>query len=91
MSTTEKTPDRDPSGERELMPDEQCDRAVLLLLLDEPGSVWSVDEIGRAIESQNDAIDATRHLAQAGLIHRVGDLVFPSLAARRADKLTGAL
>ena len=82
---------RDDHKDRELRPDEQTDRAVLMFMLDEPGGPWSVDELARVIENRNDAIDATRRLHQAGLVHRAGDFFFPTLAARHADKITGSL
>ncbi len=84
-------PSRDDHQDRELRPDEQCDRAVLMFMLDEPGGPWSINEIAGVIENRNDAIDATRRLVQAGLIHRVGDFFFPTLAARHTDKITGSL
>jgi hypothetical protein len=65
-------------------------RALTLLL--EDGFPWSFAELARELGDPADdgvAVDAITALACAGLIHRIGDFVFPSHAARRADELYG--
>lgn len=48
--------------------------------------------LGRELKSQLDAADAVSALAGAGLVHRLGDFVIPTRAARRSDELyEGAL
>lgn len=67
------------------------ERAVLLLLF-EDRMPWTLDELGREIKDRGDAADAVSALARAGLVHRLGDFVFPTRAARRSDELyDGAL
>lgn len=92
MSTTASTTtrqDRQGGGERPI-DEERDDRAVLrLMLCDGSGFAWSIEEIARSIGDPVDAVDALRRLEAAGLVHRFGDFVFPTLAARRADELSG--
>lgn len=92
MSTTASTTtrqDRQDGAERAI-DEEQHDSAVLsLMLCDGSGFPWTVEEIARTIGDRIDAVDAVRRLEAAGLVHRLGDLVFPTLAARRADELSG--
>jgi hypothetical protein len=82
------------SPSEEETPAERLDRrerSVLHLLLHDPFP-WSVAELERELDSQGHATDAIRSLAGSGLIHRLGDFVFPTRAARRADDLyQGAL
>jgi hypothetical protein len=67
------------------------ERAVLLLLFDDHAP-WTLDELGRELKDQSDAADAVSSLTRAGLLHRLGDFVFPTRAARRSDELyDGAL
>ena len=67
------------------------ERAVLLLLF-EDRSPWTLDELGRELHGRGDAADAVSALARAGPLHRLGDFVFPTRAARRSDELyDGAL
>jgi hypothetical protein len=92
MSTTASpTTRQDQQDGAERPIDEQAgDRAVLrLILCDGSGFPWSVEEIARTIGEPIDAVDALRRLEAAGLVHRLGDFVFPTLAARRADELSG--
>jgi hypothetical protein len=68
--------------------EEQRDSTVLnLMLCDASGCPWSVEELARTINDRLGAVDAVCRLEAAGLVHRVGDFVFPTLAARRADEL----
>jgi hypothetical protein len=67
------------------------ERAVLLLLF-EDRAPWTLDELGRELKDRGDAADAVSSLRRAGLVHRLGDFVFPTRAARRSDELyDGAL
>jgi hypothetical protein len=92
MSTTASTTirqDQQDDAERPI-DEERDDRAVLrLMFCDGSCFAWSVDEIACAIGDPIDVADALRRLEAAGLVHRLGDFVFPTLAARRADELSG--
>lgn len=91
MSTTAPTaeqPDRPEPRRRPLPSEEQRDGAVLAMLIcDSSCPVWSMEEIMRTLGDRTDAIDAVNRLAAAGLVHRIDQFVFPTLAARRADEL----
>jgi hypothetical protein len=68
--------------------EETRDNGVLNLFFCDPTSYpWTVDEIGREIEHRLAAGDSVRRLTEAGLLHRCGEFVFPTRAARRADQL----
>jgi hypothetical protein len=62
------------------------ERTVLLVLFHDP-LPWTVEELGRELGDRGDAIDAVGRLVGAGLVHRLGDFVFPTRAARRSDEL----
>jgi hypothetical protein len=67
---------------------EQREKTVLNLLLgDEHDYPWSIDELVQMIGDRIDTIDAVCRLEAAGLMHRLGEFVFPTLAARSADGL----
>lgn len=76
--------------------DAAVEAAVLgQLLAHHPGQI-TFDELVREIApgagdfSQRDAVErAVRDLGAAGLVHRSGELVLPSRAARRFDELLG--
>lgn len=89
MSTT--TVDReDWAEEPSAVSDEDRDRLVLDLMLSEPGGYpWSREELVRTIGDRIGVFDAVARLEAAGLLHRVGEFVFPTRAARRADELAG--
>jgi ABC-type hemin transport system ATPase subunit len=92
MSTTPSTTTRQDQqdGAERPIDEEASDRAVLrLMLCNDSGFPWSVEEIVRTIGEPLDAVDTLRRLEAAGLAHRLGDFVFPTLAARRADELSG--
>lgn len=89
IASTTTRQDRQDGAERAI-DEEAGDRAVLrLMLCDDSGLPWSVEEIARTIGNPIDAADALRRLEAAGLVHRLGGFVFPTLAARRADELSG--
>jgi hypothetical protein len=82
MSTTAPGDERRDRGECELS-EEQRDSVVLdLMLCDAAGAPWSVEELARALERRSDALDSVCRLAEAGLVHRIGEFVFPPRAAR---------
>jgi hypothetical protein len=65
-------------------------RALTLLLEDR--LPWSVAELTRELGTSTDednTVDAIIALAGAGLIHRIGEFIFPSHAARHIDELYG--
>ena len=66
--------------------EERKDAAVIALVLHEAWP-WSVQEIGREIRDQSDAIDSVRRLTDSGLVHRIGNFVFPTRTARRAAEI----
>jgi hypothetical protein len=92
MSTVASTITRqDQRGAAERPGDEERDDGAVLrlMLCDGSGFPWSIEEIARTIDDRVDAADALRRLEAAGLVHRLGDFVFPTLTARRADELSG--
>jgi hypothetical protein len=66
--------------------DRQTDNDVLALMFREEWP-WSVEEIGRELGNQAEASDAVCRLAESGLVHRLGDFVFPTRAARRGAEI----
>lgn len=60
------------------------EHVVLHLMLD-PKSVpiWTVRELGLALRSDVFAEESVRVLAASGLVHRLGEFVFPTQAAVR--------
>jgi hypothetical protein len=77
---------------RTLSPAEQeqnTDGAILLwLILDDAQRPWSVDEIARELGDHGDAVDALARLHGVGLIHRMGEFVWATRAAIRADEIS---
>lgn len=69
--------------------DAQTEGAILGLLLDfEAGSIWSDEELVRALSASRVAvIDGLASLHAAGLIHRCNGFVFASRAASSYDRL----
>jgi hypothetical protein len=69
-----------------------ADEKAVLILLFEDRYPWKVEELTRELNHPTDAVDAIASLAGDGLVHRLGDFVFPTRAARRSDELyEGAL
>jgi hypothetical protein len=66
--------------------DQRSDKAVLANLCQDP-CPWTIEEIGRELEDQDDAVDSVARLAADGLLHQFGEFVFPTRAARRSDEL----
>jgi len=79
-----RIPDVDP---QDCFTEEQIDNAVLGYLLYGPSWPWSIDELGRELGHESNAIDAVRRLTRTGLVHRVDEFVFPTRTARRAYEL----
>lgn len=69
--------------------DQNADGNILLWLTqDDAQRPWSVDEITREYGDHADAIDALARLHGVGLIHRVGEFVWASRAALRANEIS---
>jgi hypothetical protein len=58
-----------------------------LMLLDSSSWPWSIEELGRELANHDAARNAVSRLAEHGLVHRIGDFVFPTRTARRAAEL----
>jgi hypothetical protein len=68
---------------------EQAEQRVLYLLTDEQ-PVWTMEDLGREVESAEDARIAVQELAGAGLVAKAGDgCVFATRATMRLVGLTG--
>ncbi|MGN6371523.1 MAG: hypothetical protein ACTHM1_00810 [Solirubrobacteraceae bacterium] len=67
--------------------DEDRDKCVLGLLIDESPWPWTVQELGCELETNRGAEDSVDRLSRAGLLHRLGPFVFPTRAARRAEEI----
>jgi hypothetical protein len=64
------------------------DNTILGLMFNDASSwPWSVEEIGRELANHDAAHNAVSRLAEHGLVHRVGDFVFPTRTARRAAEI----
>jgi hypothetical protein len=82
MSTIDSEPNAETVAERE----DRTDKVVLMLLC-ESSFPWSVEEIARELQDESRTADAVRRLTEVGLAHRLGDFVFPTRTARRADEI----
>ncbi len=67
--------------------DAQFDRNVLDLMFTEHPWPWTVSEIAREMSSEGGAEDAVNRLATSGLLHRIGEFVFPTRTAGRAAEI----
>jgi hypothetical protein len=66
------------------------ERDVVYLLTGDDLPIWSVEDIGRAIERPSGAVDTVRNLRAAGLIHQTSDgFVFATRAAFRLVEMVG--
>jgi hypothetical protein len=77
----------DPAGEQD-----NAEREVLYMLTGQGGAqpLWSVPDLGRMLESEDDAEVAVDALRRSGLIHRTTDgFVFATRAGARMVQLTG--
>lgn len=87
MGATASTNDDETPGDRM----DGRDKSVMLMLFQDPFP-WTVEEIGRDLGDQGFAVDSVNRLAADGLLHRLGEFVFPTRTARRSDELhEGAL
>jgi hypothetical protein len=81
----DENPTRSVAGELDAL-----ERDILYLMTDDNQPVWSVDDIGRAIERAAYAEDAVAGLRRAGLIHQTSDgYVFASRAGWRMVEIVG--
>jgi hypothetical protein len=81
----DENPTRDVAAELDAV-----ERDVLYLMIDSDymQPIWSVDDLGRAINRP--AVDAVRELRGAGLIHQTTDgFVFATRAAWRMVEIVG--
>jgi hypothetical protein len=79
---------REDDAPKDRLSEEVQDNGVLnLMFLDSHAYPWTVHEIAREMQSFTDAVDSVRRLAEAGLLHRFGEFVFPTRTARRAEQL----
>lgn len=60
---------------------------LLLLTLDDEQRLWSVDEVTRELGDRARAVDGLADLYGAGLIHRMGEFVWATRAAIRANEV----
>jgi hypothetical protein len=67
--------------------EEHVDSTVLDFMLGDHSCPWTVHELGRELGHHSNAIDAVRRLTATGLVHRSGEFVFPTRAARRANDI----
>jgi hypothetical protein len=87
MGAAASTSDAETPGDRM----DGREKSVLFMLFQDPFP-WTVEEIGRELGNQGHAVDSVAQLAGDGLVHRLGEFVFPTRAARRSDELhEGAL
>ncbi len=63
------------------------DNLVLSVMFREQSWPWSIEEIGCELANPAEARDAVCRLAENGLVHRLGDFVFPTRAARRGAEI----
>jgi hypothetical protein len=79
---------RMPDGDRGTgLSEDEIDNTVISFMLDGESWPWSLEEIARELGDGPDAEDAVARLAGTGLVHRLGDLVFPTRSLRRANEL----
>ena len=68
--------------------DDDVDASIIRLLIESPvAGPWSVDELARELQDSLAVTDALTRLRAMALIHRMGDLVFPTRVAVRAYEL----
>lgn len=87
-STAAAGNDKGRGEQRPQVSDEDRDSLVLdLMLTERSGYPWSRDEIARTIGDRIGAFDAVGRLEEDGLVHRMGEFVFPTRTCRRAGQL----
>lgn len=80
----QRTPDEAPRDICEA--ERQTDNVILGFMLRE-GWPWSADEVRREYGDRLAATDSIRRLIDHGLVHRLGNFVFPTRTARRAAEI----
>lgn len=82
-----------PDDDHTLQPADRWDaleRDVVYLLTGDDLPIWSIEDIGRAVEAPRDAADAVRSLRSAGLVQQTTDgFVFATRAASRMVQMVG--
>jgi Mn-dependent DtxR family transcriptional regulator len=71
---------------------DRVERDVLYLLTEPDGiqPIWSVEDLGRAMEQSGYTVDAVHGLHRAGLIHKTSDgFVFATRAGVRMVQIIG--
>jgi hypothetical protein len=69
--------------------EDRAQRGVLwLLLAPDTQAMWSVAEVAREVGGALATADALASLEGAGLLHRCGEFVFATRAARYMDRLS---
>lgn len=70
-------------------PHDALAQAILALLIEDHAGLWSLHELERTMAptTSGDTEEAVQALHGAGLVHRVGEFVFASLAAHTAQRL----
>jgi predicted transcriptional regulator len=66
---------------------EQDTRVLNVMLCESSSWPWTVDELARETQNSLRTEDAVRRLIEAGLVYRLGEFVFPTRTARRANEL----
>ena len=61
------------------------ERAIATLLLASGGVPWTTDELVRELGERVAVLDGIDRLTRAGIVHRCGELVLASRAARELD------
>ncbi len=70
--------------------DARMERDILALLMNRGSAgLWSVEEIELELEDKLAVTDALMRLQRSGLVHRYGELVLITRAARRTLTLVG--
>lgn len=63
-----------------------AESAIIDVLVNETAGPWSVDELARQLKSTMATVDGVASPYAAGLVHRCGELVFPTRAAIKANE-----
>jgi hypothetical protein len=68
---------------------DHSDWSILSVLLapTEHSTLWTIEELGRVLQCEVQALDSVGRLLRDGLIHRQGDFVFPTRAAARFNEI----